>query len=1500
MNKRSWLIVSLVLVLALTVFAISTVMAREPQSAGAAAPEAWYGAWQAGPDMPASVWGGAAGEGFARFSGYYYTPTNRIYFLGGRAESDATTGVVFYFDLTTRTYAATTATLQTPVSNYYVSQIDDDGRGHGPGLYVVAGRTSSGGRTNAVQVYYPDDNTVATITTDPFTANPMRLVGGQAEVDGKLYVFGGFDSTNMYGETYVYDPAAAAGARWTDTGCDLPTGRSYVSTVAVGHKLYAIGGDEFVDSNLTPISDTLVLDTDNMAACWQDADMADLPSANGDAPAVYVDEGFLGGGIYVVGGYWPEPGPYRWVFRYDVATDTWENFPQLAVQDPATGRRNQAAVYVPASATEGLGNGAPGIWTFGGYDGSGTNAMTNSSEFFSIKDSPVLVLPERVQVMGVGGGQAVHLFALVNQSGISDTFDLTYTADVTWTAALPGSIGPVADGGSMTFTMDVALPADASCPQVGVFTVTAAAQSNAVISDSQAVSVRIACGIGGAVYDANTNSPIPQAFVWLENVADPINLYYEIWTDQNGEYAAIDITPATYRLYASARGYQGSFYPSGWPTGAVTITVAGNSTVHDFTLVGSEMDWAQGNYSVTLPAGGQWVESLVITNSGSGPLAFSINELPGNVTAPPPARAGESAPRVDPQIYADLAAAPDGKADLLVVLKGEADLSAAHAMTDWNARGQYVVNALKAFAEQSQRELRRFLADRRAAYRPLYIVNGVIVRGGTLEMVGALAERSDVAYVRANHSIPAPKPINPVYNALSPDAIEWNIQRVNADDVWALGYTGQGMVVAEIDTGTQWDHPALVDHYRGWDGAAADHNYNWYDPYNQSPTVPHDVDGHGTHVMGTMVGDDAAHTNQVGMAPGARWMSCKGGDDVSGNLLTNELLLCAEWILAPWDLNGQNPNPAMRPHVVNNSWGGSPNDYWYTGAVAAWRAAGIFPAFANGNAGPACSTAHSPGDNWNTFSAGATTSTDAIADFSSRGPAPYTGILKPDISAPGASIRSSVPGNAYANYSGTSMASPHVAGAVALLWSADPELIGQIDTTAWVLQRNAFPLYTTQGCGGDTPTSLPNNVFGYGRLDILAAVTATQSGVDTLPWIELDPSGGIVAPAAAMPVDVTFHAPNVPGAYTGTLWLVADDPYIRDVRFPVRLMVEPTAPGASFTSSSPDFFGETSIFTNTSYGAEPINYVWDLGDGSTSTLKNPTHIYGAVGTFTVTLLVTNTLGESVYTDTVTIVDVPPQAGFLSAGSGSVGQVMVFTNTSTGTHLGFVWDWGDGMTCTLENPTHTYSVSGIYTVTLTAFNSAGSDEAFATISIGGPPVASFESSSPDLVGQTTFFTNTTQANPPVQSWLWNFGGGNISTALNPTRAFAAAGLYTITLTAVSPAGQDMYDGLVVICAAVVSGASFTMEPAAPMAGETVTFEGSVEAGGGLPVEYAWSFGDGGVATGITTTHVFTPAGIYTVTLTASGLCGEDTYTHSFEVGGGTPKYNIYLPVILKNN
>ena len=353
-----------------------------------------------------------------------------------------------------------------------------------------------------------------------------------------------------------------------------------------------------------------------------------------------------------------------------------------------------------------------------------------------------------------------------------------------------------------------------------------------------------------------------------------------------------------------------------------------------------------------------------------------------------PAAAQPAAPDSGSKIEKSLAAQLDakGSADFYVEFKEQADLSAAATIADWDQRGKAVVEALKRTADASQSDVRKQLTLARTAYQPFWVANTILVRGGSETLARALAAHGNVTRLRSPETYALPKPApGKVQKAI--DAVEWGIDRIRADEVWStFGVRGEGIVVANIDTGVDFDHPALVGKYRGNNGGGAfDHNYNWFDPSNVcgSPSVaPCDNNDHGTHTMGTMVGDDGAG-NQIGVAPGARWIAAKGCETSSCS--DAALLASGQWMLAPTDLAGANPRPDLRPHVVNNSWGGGGGDTWYRPTVNAWRAAGIFPAFSNGNAGPGCNTSGSPGDYAESFSSGAFDINNAIASFSSRG-----------------------------------------------------------------------------------------------------------------------------------------------------------------------------------------------------------------------------------------------------------------------------------------------------------------------------------------------------------------------------------------------------------------------------------------------------------------------------------------------------------------------------------
>ncbi|MDT8307836.1 MAG: S8 family serine peptidase, partial [Anaerolineae bacterium] len=253
--------------------------------------------------------------------------------------------------------------------------------------------------------------------------------------------------------------------------------------------------------------------------------------------------------------------------------------------------------------------------------------------------------------------------------------------------------------------------------------------------------------------------------------------------------------------------------------------------------------------------------------------------------------------------------ADEGEAEFLVFLTSQADLSGAAAIRDKRARGAYVVEQLKTTAGRTQPAVSAALDRLGVAYRPYWIANVIWVRGPA-SAVEQLAQRGDVARLYANPRLQIDLPA-PERSALSPQVVEPSLSHIEAPAVWAMGITGAGVVVAGQDTGYQWDHPALVTQYRGWDGSSADHNYNWHDAIhaNINPTpgnpcgfdaaAPCDDIGHGTHTVGTMVGDDGA-ANQIGVAPGARWIGCRNMEQGAGTPAT--YIECFQWFVAPTDL----------------------------------------------------------------------------------------------------------------------------------------------------------------------------------------------------------------------------------------------------------------------------------------------------------------------------------------------------------------------------------------------------------------------------------------------------------------------------------------------------------------------------------------------------------------------------------------------------------------------
>jgi len=424
-------------------------------------------------------------------------------------------------------------------------------------------------------------------------------------------------------------------------------------------------------------------------------------------------------------------------------------------------------------------------------------------------------------------------------------------------------------------------------------------------------------------------------------------------------------------------------------------------------------------------------------------------------------------------------------ASFAIQLKAQADVSLAYGIKNQDARGRYVYKTLRAEAARTQAPLKAMLDAQGVAYKSFWVANVIFVHGGDRALVQDLASRPDVAEIEANDASywlqDTAQPALNAYMSLqaparptAPGTIEYGVNMVHAPALWALGDTGQGMVIGNQDTGMRWTHNALKPHYRGWNGSAADHNYNWHDsihgpigagdnPCGYDSQAPCDDDSHGTHTTGTTSGDDGAG-NQIGVAPGAKWIGCHNMDRGVGRPETYSE--CFQWFIAPTDLNNQNPDPTRRPDVINNSWTCPTDELCAQDTlqtiVENTTAAGVFVEASAGNGGPNCSTVHDPPAIYDaTFSTGALDSTAHLAGFSSRGPVNVDGSnrLKPNVSAPGVSNRSSVSSSdsSYSSFSGTSMAGPHVVGVVALLWAGRPNLERDIAATKALLQDTANP-----------------------------------------------------------------------------------------------------------------------------------------------------------------------------------------------------------------------------------------------------------------------------------------------------------------------------------------------------------------------------------------------------------------------------------------------------------
>lgn len=714
-----------------------------------------------------------------------------------------------------------------------------------------------------------------------------------------------------------------------------------------------------------------------------------------------------------------------------------------------------------------------------------------------------------------------------------------------------------------------------------------------------------------------------------------------------------------------------------------------------------------------------------------GNTAFSATPNPAN--------------KIDPQLLAPSLAAQGGMVEAMIEIKGRANRNLLNPNQHYLERRQSWVDQLQSTANQAQTNILSWLQRNNIEHKSYWINNTIWIRAER-SVLNQLAARDDVIFVYGNPKLKKRSPpIQDVEEAAQLASqsllagVEWGVAKINAPKVWAAGVTGQGVTIAGEDTGYKWDHPAIKAKYRGWNGSSANHNYNWHDAAHSgssscapNQTVPCDDNGHGTHTVGTMVGDDGAG-NQVGVAPGAKWIGCRNMIGGVGTPAT--YTECLQWLVAPTDLNGQNPDPSKAPDISSHSWGCPPEEGCTSGNILKTAVdnvvnAGIMVIAAAGNDGSSCSTIGDPPAIYDSaLTVGSTTSSDAMSSFSSRGPVASATTVKPDLSAPGSSVRSAWNNGSYNTISGTSMATPHVAGAAALLIAANPALRGKPAQIAAILRASAVTtVANTQVCGGVPATTFPNPVVGAGRIDAYAAylraiaapvpltngVAQTNqssalgaenhyalnvpAGATSLKFTSSGGSGnvGMYVRFGSKASTTTYDCKsdvagssqtcNIPSAQGGTYYLMlkgisAYSGVSVTGSYSAPTSNQPPVANYSFTSS-----GLTANFTDTSTDADGsiASRTWDFGDSSFGNTTNPAHTYAAAGTYSVKLSVTDNAGATnSVTKSVTVSSTPsnvlvngvPKTNLSAALNGTLSFTMPVTAGAT--NLKFATSGGTG-------------------------------------------------------------------------------------------------------------------------------------------------------------------------------------------------------------------------------
>jgi bacillopeptidase F len=448
---------------------------------------------------------------------------------------------------------------------------------------------------------------------------------------------------------------------------------------------------------------------------------------------------------------------------------------------------------------------------------------------------------------------------------------------------------------------------------------------------------------------------------------------------------------------------------------------------------------------------------------------------------------------------------PDELVSAIVIMSDQANIknlntSLKAERAPMKVRHQRVLSALQTAASRSQGDIVNYLEAKKGegsvkGYTRYWIMNLIVVQS-TKEELERIAARSDVEIVEENFRVSLIQPVGDRSKSVEIPTkgigVTPGLRAINAPRVWyELGITGLGRLLGNIDTGVDGTHPALTSR---WRGRHAPWQECWRDAVGFGDTIPHDYYGHGTHVMGTLCGLGVLTGDTIGVAWGAEWIADNAINQNTGPEFDNDILDAFQWVADP---DGNPSTTDDMPDVVQNSWGIDHRfsgyvdcDYRWQTVIDNCEAAGVVVTFSAGNEGPSAQTLRSPANICNTpttnFSIGAVDATHygfpyPIADFSSRGPSDCDGTTKkPEVVAPGVQVYSSVPGGTYEQYGwdGTSMAGPHVAGVVALMRQANPDL--DVDSIKQILMNTAVDL----GTHGE------DNAFGWGIIDAYAAVSA--------------------------------------------------------------------------------------------------------------------------------------------------------------------------------------------------------------------------------------------------------------------------------------------------------------------------------------------------------------------------------------------------------------------------